>query len=132
MKKRILIVEDDEAIRQALKELLETEDFEVLTAENGEDALLILERTKNLPSLIVADLMMPVLDGFKFCSILNESHNLKKIPIIIMSADGHVKQKQDATQAVAYLKKPVDIDEVINTINRYLVSEENPSQSRAE
>lgn len=117
MDNSILVVEDDEAIRETMTEILELEGYKVEARENGQVALDYLASTKELPSVILLDLMMPVMDGFEFCE--NKSHTpFSHIPVVVMSADGHVKQKQNQTQAVAYFKKPIDLDQMMDTLKR--------------
>ena len=117
MRKKILIVEDDEAIRDALGELLEMEDFEIVKANNGQEALDIL-RSQPLPQLILLDLMMPVKDGFQFRTEQLADQKISTIPVIIMSADAHISQKAARMGGVNFLKKPPDLEEVISMVNR--------------
>lgn len=116
MAKKIFVVEDDEAIRDAIVELLESEDYAVEHAANGRVALNQILATAALPDLILLDLMMPVMDGFAFCEAKRKRPNLAAIPTIVMSADGNVKRKQTQTGATAYMKKPIDIDALIAQI----------------
>lgn len=116
----ILIVEDDQDIRESLLELLEMEGFSVKGVENGQLAMDYLESSKELPALILLDLMMPVKSGFEVASELKVSSRLKKIPVVVMSADGQLNQKKDSIQADAYLKKPVDIDLLMGTITKII------------
>ncbi len=116
MKKSILIVEDDEAIRSTMSDLLEMEGYTIYTSENGQEALNFLSAPPSMPDLILLDLMMPILDGFGFCEAKEKSAEIAQIPVIIMSADGNIRQKQTKTHALGYLKKPVDIDEVLKSV----------------
>ncbi|HXH75599.1 MAG TPA: response regulator [Bacteriovoracaceae bacterium] len=116
MSKNILIVEDDEAIRFSMIDLLEMESYEVHSCDNGQKALDYLASCSKLPDLILLDLMMPVMDGFAFCERQIKDAAISHIPVIIMSADGHVKEKQNKTHSFAYLRKPLDIDCVLQTI----------------
>jgi CheY-like chemotaxis protein len=120
LKKTILIVEDDSSISSSLKEFLEDNDFSVLTAPNGEVALNVLKASKK-PSLILLDLMMPIMDGFAFRENQLSDEELKDIPVIIMSADGHVAEKKIKTSAVDYIKKPLDIFNLLEVIAKVMV-----------
>ena len=119
MGKKIFVVEDDEDIRDSLIELLGGEGYEVTTAENGQIALDHLCSTPQLPDLILLDLMMPIKDGYQFCIEQALNSKIAQIPVIIMSAHGHIKEKRERINARAYLKKPVDIDEIIETVKRH-------------
>lgn len=119
MKKTILIIEDDEYIRDSLAELLETEGYTVNVAFNGEEGMNAL-RTQGKPSLILLDLMMPIKDGFQFREEQLQDPSFSQIPVVIMSAHGNIKENRERTGALAYLKKPIDIDEVLKTVEKYV------------
>lgn len=120
MTKSILIVEDDQDIRESLLELLEMEGFDVKGVENGQLAMDYLNASSVLPRLILLDLMMPVKSGFEVAEELKVSPKLKEIAVVIMSADGQLAQKQATIKANAYLKKPVDIDLLMGTISKII------------
>ncbi|HXH74136.1 MAG TPA: response regulator [Bacteriovoracaceae bacterium] len=113
MAKTIFIVEDDQAIRESLMELLETEGYEVFTAENGQDGLEQLSSCTRLPALILLDLMMPIKDGYQFYKEKALNNKIADIPVVIMSADGDIQRKIEKLGISRFLKKPVDIDEVL-------------------
>lgn len=120
MSKKILIVEDDEAIRSTLSDLLEMEGFSVFSKVNGQEGLDYLLSTSDLPDLILLDLMMPVLDGIGFCQEKQKRPGFSHIPIIIMTAQGHSKEKQIEAQVSHYLKKPLDFEKLLAAINNVL------------
>lgn len=121
LNKKILLVEDDQDIRETLIELLEGEGYDVLFAENGQIGLDKLSETSSLPNLILLDLMMPVKDGFQFCAEKEANPKIAHLPVVIMSADGHIRENQQRVKATAYLKKPLDIYEIINVLEKYCV-----------
>ncbi len=84
MSKKILIIEDNEDIRENLAEILELAGYESFTAENGKIGVEIAE--KLMPDLILCDVMMPVLDGFGVLSILNKKPQTADIPFIFLTA----------------------------------------------
>jgi CheY-like chemotaxis protein len=97
--KEVLVVEDDAGMRGLLRRMLEAEDWTVAEAENGRQALDRLAQAQ--PSLIILDLLMPVMDGFEFIEELHQDERWRKIPVIVVSAkevtqvdrarlDGHV------------------------------------------
>lgn len=84
MKSRILVVEDDEDIRKLLEVTLKKEGYDVLSLATGDKVMLFL--AKHLPDLVVLDLMLPVVDGKRLCRDIRAHDDLKKIPIIMLTA----------------------------------------------
>lgn len=119
MAKTILIVEDDEDIRNNLQLLLESEGYVVELAQNGQVGIDLLRSGKPLPSLIVLDLMMPIMDGFQFREAQLKDPRIADVPVIVMTADGHVEDKQRRTAAKLLLRKPVDIDVILDAVARF-------------
>ncbi|GAC1347169.1 MAG: hypothetical protein NVSMB27_12020 [Ktedonobacteraceae bacterium] len=118
MGKRVLIVDDDEDIQALLQAVLESEEYEVSTAEDGIDALLELE--KSVPDLILLDLMMPRMDGYAFAEKLHQQGLHSSIPIIVLSADVNAKQKVDQMGAESYITKPFDIQDLLGEISQFM------------
>jgi CheY-like chemotaxis protein len=114
---RILIVEDDLATREALALFLATEGYHVSTAPDGLAALQQLRNGEH-PSLIVLDLMMPVMDGWQFRSEQQADPALADIPVIVCSAGGRVSQRAASLEALAYFDKPVEPTELLAVIHR--------------
>lgn len=119
VKKVILVVEDDKGIRDSIEELLQMEDYQVVTAGNGKEALDILNGGLR-PGLILLDLMMPVMDGFAFRQAQRAIPELADIPIVVMSADGNVLSKKTAIGARDYIKKPLDIEDLLQRIAAWI------------
>lgn len=113
---KILVVEDDKDIRRNLKRLLESEGYVVDLAENGKAALEVLHTASDLPSLIILDLAMPVMDGFQFREEQVKVPRISSIPVAIMTADGRVDDKRIRTKANAALKKPADVEEILKLV----------------
>mgnify|MGYP006288425315 CR=1 FL=1 len=86
MKPLILAVEDNEDLLYNLKLMLELNDYEVITAKNGEEALALLEKTSAIPNLIISDIMMPKMDGYAFFNELSNHPQLNQVPFIFLSA----------------------------------------------
>jgi two-component system, chemotaxis family, chemotaxis protein CheY len=114
----ILLVEDDNDISESISEILTSEGFDVVRARNGKEGLDML-RSHDGTRLILLDLMMPVMDGFEFQAAISRQPGYAGIPIIVMSADGHVREKKAQVCAVEYLRKPVDIDVLIDTVRKH-------------
>ena len=111
----VLVVEDDESIRDALKAAIEMEGYEVGTAEDGRRGLEALARLPR-PCLILLDLMMPVMNGWEFAEALGEDDRLATIPIVVVTA--YTRQAK-GINAKRVLKKPVDLDALLGAVRTY-------------
>jgi len=115
---RILIVEDDVAIRETVAELLEDEGYDVDRAANGADALALLERS-GTPALILLDLMMPVMDGWSFRASQRRNPRLATIPTVVVTASTGADPHAGGDLAPdAFLAKPFDLELLIDTVHR--------------
>jgi two-component system alkaline phosphatase synthesis response regulator PhoP len=118
--KKILIIDDESDLVETIRFPLETEGFHVLVSYNGEDGL--NQARKENPDLILLDLMLPKLDGYKVCRLLKFDERYKHIPIFMLTAKTQEKDKilGKETGADEYLTKPFDLDELIDKIKAYL------------
>ncbi|MDD5686456.1 MAG: response regulator [Elusimicrobia bacterium] len=121
MKKRILIAEDDMAIVELLKASLEDAGYEVSYALNGVDALEVALRGKT-PDLIIIDVIMPRMNGFELCSMLQSNEKTSQIPKLICTAEGSLGDidKGLSLGAVGYIVKPFDLEKVREKISHIL------------
>ena len=105
----VLVIDDDDGIREGIVDLLEEEGFAAVGAANGLEALNYLSESKRVPSLILLDLMMPVVDGWTFCKLRQGVSMLMEVPVVAISAapmtGSHEPLRVDAT-----LPKPFDPD----------------------
>jgi CheY-like chemotaxis protein len=114
--RRVLIVEDDPAIRSSLTEALEEEGFDVAAAANGLQALERL-RSEPLPSTILLDLMMPVMDGWDFRHAQLQDPVLSQIPVVVVTAAGFSSDTVKMQFGdVALLPKPVAFFDLLNLL----------------
>ncbi len=118
---QVLVVDDDESIRETLSDVLRDEGFSVDQAENGAAALMYLRAhdAQHLPAVIVLDLMMPVMSGAEFRERQLDDPNLSGIPVVIMSAadrGGVIARKMKAD---AFLSKPPSMRVLLDTIARF-------------
>jgi CheY-like chemotaxis protein len=111
-----LIAEDDPTIREVMAEALGVESYLILTAEHGA-ALPCLAQTR--PCLSVLDLMLPVLDGFAFRAAQRAAPQWAVIPVIVLSAFPASVETATTLDAVAYLSKPVELDRLVEVVERY-------------
>jgi CheY-like chemotaxis protein len=114
----VLVIEDDLDIRSSIVELLEDSGYRVLGAENGAEALELLQSAASSPCLILLDLMMPVMDGETFHGELQKQPRWAGIPVVLMSAYRDVAERA-ARLKVDHLVKPVGIDEILTATRRY-------------
>jgi len=112
----ILIVDDDPDIRDALGECLRYEGYDVHSAADGRDALDRLEFGLR-PSVILLDLMMPVLNGFDVLNALKNRPEWSSIPVVVVSANRGY-QAEDLAGAVSILRKPVNMDRLIAAVEQ--------------
>lgn len=108
----VLLVEDDEGVREAMREALEEEGYATLSAADGEQALAILARGPK-PRLILLDLMMPVMNGWEFLKVLRDSANLARIPVVILSVAG------SPPPGVPSIKKPISVQTLLRLVDEY-------------
>ena len=115
---RILVVDDDRNTRMLLKAVLEAENYMVCTAENGEDALAVMDRVHI--DLVVLDIMMPKMDGYEFTRVLRENDN--NLPILMVSAKQLPADKRKGFLAGTddYMTKPIDEEEMLLRIKALL------------
>lgn len=121
--KIILIVEDERDVQMLLKELLE-EKYKILTAYNGVEALNIIE--KELPDLIISDVMMPEIDGIEFCRRIKDDDRTCHIPIIILTARSSVDHRIEGLESGAnsYIPKPFHPDHLLIRVKKLLEERE--------
>ncbi|MGH2730446.1 MAG: response regulator transcription factor [Actinomycetota bacterium] len=116
--KRILVADDDPVILRLIQVNLELEGYQVLTANNGEEA--VETATAEHPDLVILDIMMPRMDGYQACETIKSEESTKDIPIVFLSAKA---QQSDIDKGKAYgvddyLTKPFDPAELIEVVER--------------
>ncbi|MDH4265014.1 MAG: response regulator [Deltaproteobacteria bacterium] len=121
---KILIVDDELDLTETIRFSLELEGCNVLVASNGEEGLNLARQEK--PDLILLDLMLPKLDGYKVCRLLKFDERYKHIPILMLTAKTQEKDKilGKETGANEYITKPFDMDELMAKIKSYLSKQE--------
>jgi CheY-like chemotaxis protein len=114
---RILVVDDDDDIREVMQELLVAEGFQVDVAKDGIDALGKLE-VEATPPLILLDMMMPRMDGEAFLKALRAKPALANASVVVISGNGAAREKAGNFQASGCLVKPFELDELLELIRR--------------
>ena len=120
MKSTVLIADDEVDIVETLKFMLESEGFDVLTAFDGEEALKLARNA--CPDIILLDVMMPKINGYKVSRLLKFDKKFQNIPILMVTARSQEEDKLigEETGADEYITKPFDIMNVVDLINKYL------------
>ena len=113
---KILIVDDEKAIRMGLSKCVKASGFETMEACDGNEALLLA--TEHLPGLIILDVMMHGMSGLEVCRKLKSDPDTQDIKIIMLSARGQIREREEGLEAGAdkYITKPFDYRELINNI----------------
>ena len=114
--KRILLVEDNDDIREALAETLRDHGYDVSEATNGKEALAQLESLCEHPCLVLLDLMMPVMSGPELLKLMQENQRLASLPVIVLSA---VSQPEHARMAKKFIRKPPDPEVLLKVVEEY-------------
>jgi two-component system cell cycle response regulator DivK len=120
MTKRILVVEDQEDNRRIVRDLLTTSDYEVIEAENGEEALAAV--AKQPPDLILMDIQLPILDGYEATRRIKADPSLSSIPIIAMTSYALSRHEEKARAAGCddFVPKPYSPRQLLATIRKFL------------
>jgi CheY-like chemotaxis protein len=120
MAKRVLIVEDELALREAWGDLLASEGYAVEAAAHGREALQRLESSDSLPDVILLDLMMPVMSGREFLEKRAASPRLRQVPVIVCGAD--LRDLPLKLRPEACLQKPVTFATLLEALGRMPVN----------
>jgi CheY-like chemotaxis protein len=115
---RILIVEDDSDLREALAQVLRDEGYEVLGASHGQEALESL-REGGRPCLILLDLTMPVMNGWQFRDIQRQDPQLSAIPVIVLSAGQDLPAQMPLLGLQEFIRKPIRLEFLLNSVARF-------------
>jgi len=115
---RVLVVDDDDAIRETLRAILEEEGYPVVTARDGQQALAHLTSTPP-PGLCILDLVMPVMNGWELCAELARQPALARVPVLLVSASSHLEPPPAGLATVHLVRKPISFDRLLELVERY-------------
>jgi CheY-like chemotaxis protein len=113
----VLVIDDDSSVRETLRSVLEDEGFRAATARDGADALAWLRTASELPTVILLDLMMPVMDGWAFRAAQRRDARLAAIPTIVLTA--HAEGRSAGIDVEQILKKPVSLEHLLSALEGY-------------
>lgn len=115
--KKVLIIEDDQAIRQMVQDVLELEGYETSGAANGNEGIEFLQKDDNAkPCVIILDMMMPVANGWQFLDYQRANGNLSKIPVIVCSA---FKESAKTVRPSAFVEKPIKLNALRDAVKAF-------------
>jgi two-component system response regulator MprA len=126
----VLAVDDDYDVLLALQDVLEMEGYRVIPARSGREALELLRRGLR-PAVILLDLMMPEVSGWEFRAQQLQDEALARLPVVVVSGQGLSMREVAALGVNDYLKKPVDLDELLTTVARYATPAASPSEQQS-
>ena len=117
---RLLLVDDEPGLREAVQAYLEDSDFKVEVASNARDGWELLQQSN--PDLVISDIMMPQVDGYQFLKQVREDPRYKALPVVFLTAKGMTSDRIQGYQAGcdAYLSKPFDPDELVAIVTNLL------------
>lgn len=117
--KSVLIVDDSIDLRDLLTQLLESSGYLVKCRNNGKEALDLLNSGGYLPTVILLDLRMPIMDGVDFLAVQSKSSRLKGIPVILMTAEDDLSRVKDKFEIHQILSKPLDMKSVLRSLDSF-------------
>ena len=116
---QILLVEDDDLLREGLRQVLEEDGCRVQTAVEGAEALDLL-RTKGVsPCVVLLDLMMPIMTGWEFRHAQRQDSELCRIPVVVVSGMNDSFRHAAWLEADGYVQKPIPVETLLATVQRY-------------
>lgn len=123
MKKRVLIFDDDEGVREVSTLILESEGYEVETRKNSINVIKTLEQVR--PHLIMMDYWIPGEGGIEATKKIKKSEEFREVPVVFFSASNEVKQLGKEAGADAFLAKPFDLGELEEIVQKLLHNHSN-------
>ena len=118
--KRILVVEDDPDLREALAEILRDEGYSVAGASHGAEALALLRSgVAGSTCLILLDLTMPVMNGWQFRDVQRQDPDLSRIPVVVLSAGERLAEQLEPLGIQTFVRKPIELPRLLDAIRCY-------------
>lgn len=114
--KNILIVEDDQSIREMMKDVLEIEGYTIFTATNGKEGIETLQKIKPSPCVVLLDMMMPIMNGWQFLDFQRSSPEYATIPVIVCSA---YNESAKSVRPAAILSKPLQLKSLLGAVQSF-------------
>jgi len=121
---KILIVDDEPLVAELLQDRLEAEGYEVVTQDNGLDALQAMLALR--PDIVIADIMMPSMGGAPMMMAMRENAYLADTPVILISGRPEDDVPEHCRDYAAFLQKPMRLDEMVSTVRRIAAGQGKP------
>ena len=114
---KVLLIEDEESLRNLYTKILSAKNYTVETAADGDDALSVLSVFR--PDVIVLDIIMPNYNGMEFLKILKKSNEFKSIPVVMLTALSEMRKIAECLEigAVGYITKDSTVEEIVHRLN---------------
>lgn len=125
---KILLVDDHRTVQRLMEAIVRVRGYQLIYAENGQQGITMAREEQ--PDIILLDVMMPELDGFKVCQYLKENEETRNIPVLFLTARGAEGDLETGRKvgAEGFMTKPVQTMEVLNTIERLLKERKSPAE----
>jgi DNA-binding NarL/FixJ family response regulator len=132
MSAKLLLVDDEPGLREAVKDYLQESGFSVQVASNAREGWELMQQ--NTPELVISDIMMPQVDGYQFLKQVREDPRFKALPVVFLTAKGMTQDRIQGYQAGvdAYLPKPFDPDELVAIVENLLERRTAKAQTTGE
>jgi CheY-like chemotaxis protein len=124
----VMLIDDDDDIRDAIGAILRFKGYGFVGAAGGDEALALL-RGGVRPFLIILDLMMPGMSGQQLKALLDADRTLRSIPVVVLSGHGDTAQTAAALGAQGWIRKPIELSELVAIVERYARSNDPPPAS---
>ena len=115
----VMIIEDNDDLRQSLEEYLELKGYQVIGATDGRQGLEFLSSSAHPPALILLDLMMPGMDGWEFRGVMLQDPKLRDVPTVLISAVAALDEEAAMLRASGYLRKPFQPNDVLDVVREH-------------
>ncbi|MFT7186310.1 MAG: CheY-like chemotaxis protein, partial [Pseudohongiellaceae bacterium] len=124
--KKLLMVDDDIRNIYALSSVLESKGLDITSAQNGKEALALLNKSEHEFDIVLMDIMMPVMDGYEAMREIRKNNKIKSIPIIALTAKAQTEDKKLCIDAGAndYMAKPIDHEQLLSLLKVWLVGQD--------
>ncbi len=116
--RKVLVIEDDADVRDAIVEVLEDQRYGWIAATNGAEALDVL-RDDPEPCVILLDLMMPIMDGWQFRRAQLGDPRLAQVPVVVLSAHADVNEAATQLGAAGHLRKPIELGRLMKVVEEH-------------
>ena len=122
MSHKILVVDDDPTVVKLIESILKSKDYEVLTAEDGLDALVKIKNEN--PDLVILDIVMPEINGYDVCCELRFNKDYEKIPILIVTeTEQEIDDAIGERVNIGYIQKPIESEAILSKLKHLLKTE---------